>query len=62
MTITEENVAKNVLSQILVWVLTYPIAGIWAMNYLFNAEIPYTIKAWAASAIVVQIVRSRGGR
>lgn len=44
-------------------IIAVPLGGIWALNTLFATAIPFTVKTWAAAAILAScFTGTRGAR
>lgn len=52
---TVELLAIAVLS--ILFIACWPLAIIWSLNTLFQTEIPYALKTWAAVVVIVTVIR-----
>jgi hypothetical protein len=41
----------------ILFVVWWPLAVIWSLNTLFQTEIPYSLKTWAAVAVLATILK-----
>lgn len=54
----EESISLLLLSLlILLFVLFWPIAAIWAINTLFGTAIPMSFKTWLAAVVLMALFR-----
>ena len=54
----EESISLLLLSLlILLFVLFWPIAAIWALNTLFGTAIPMSFKTWLAAVVLMALFR-----
>ena len=54
----EESISLLLISLlILLFVLFWPIAAIWAINTLFGTSIPMSFKPWLAAVVLMALFR-----
>jgi hypothetical protein len=49
--------ALSVVILVILFAVWWPLAVIWSLNTLFDTGIPYSIKTWAAVAVLTTIVK-----
>lgn len=49
--------AGVIFAAALLFIVWWPLAVIWSANTLFRADIPYNLQTWAATVVLVTILR-----
>jgi hypothetical protein len=49
--------ALAVVAISILFIVWWPLAVIWSLNTLFDTGIPYSLKTWAAVAVLATILR-----
>jgi hypothetical protein len=55
--VKDATVVLPILILSLLLILFWPLAVIWSLNTLFDTGIPYSLRTWAATVVLVTIVR-----